>query len=307
MDNKFVREKIFKGFDKLLDFETKEIWKPIPSHLFQHKYLISNKGNIKNIKKGTLRIKNAKTGYCRIMMYHDKKLYAFPVHRLVAKVFVDNPDPVNNKCVNHIDGNKLNNVYWNLEWVSNATNAQHAVDTGLTKITKKGVAQYDLNGILIKIYESQVAAAKETGIDRRYINRVCKGNKKQTCGFVFKNITNDPNEKIINLKGFKQIKKFPNYWVNQSGEIYSTKTKKFKRTKVKNNGTVYIQLTKPHPKGGQDIIEIPVQNIVAKYFVKKPSNVKVNFITHKDGNKNNNCANNLEWCYMASVKHILEL
>jgi len=224
---------------------------------------------------------------------------------MVAKAFVKNPDPKKYTCVNHIDGNKFNNFYLNLEWSTLSKNAQHAVDTNLTKITKRGVAQYDLNGKLINIYESQSAAAKATGIDRRYINRVCKGNKNKTAGFVWKNINNDPNEMIIDLNNHKHIKKYPNYWINNKGQIYSTKTKKIRRTKLKNNGTVYIQLTKPNPKGGQQIIEIPVQNLVAKYYLKKPSNNKFNFIKHKDGNKQNNYFKNLEWYYMPSVKHIL--
>lgn len=307
MKNRLFIQYIFKGIDKILNLEIKEIWKPFPSHLFRTKYLLSNKGNIMNIKKGTIRITKGNNNYSRLMLYHKKKEYTFTVHRLVAKVFVKKSDPVNKTCVNHIDGNKHNNVFWNLEWVSKSVNAQHAVDTGLTKITKRKVAQYDLSGKLIKTYESQAVAAKETGIDRRYINRVCKGNKNQTAGFVFKNITNDPNEKLINLKGYIQIKKFPNYWVNKKGDIYSTKTKKFRRTKIKNNGTVYIQLSKPSPNGGQFIIEIPIQNIVAKYFLGKPLYKNVNMAKHKDGNKNNNNYTNLKWCYMPSIKHTFKL
>ena len=35
------------------------------------------------------------------------------------------------KEVNHIDGNKLNNVYTNLEWISRTKNYRHAVSSGL--------------------------------------------------------------------------------------------------------------------------------------------------------------------------------
>ena len=110
-------------------------------------------------------------------------------------------------------------------------NAQHAINTGLTKITKRRVGQYDLNGELLKIYESQAAAARVTGIDRRNINRACKGVKSMFGGFIWKNMDIDPNEQVINLKNYKQIKKFPNYWINIKGKIYSTKTKKLEEQK----------------------------------------------------------------------------
>lgn len=54
---------------------------------------------------------------------------AFRVHVMVARCFVDNPD--NKPFVNHIDGNKQNAHYSNLEWVTNAENIEHAIKTGL--------------------------------------------------------------------------------------------------------------------------------------------------------------------------------
>lgn len=53
------------------------------------------------------------------------------VHRLIAKLFVPNPDPEKFKIVNHIDGCKTNNRWDNLEWCDYRHNNQMAVYQGL--------------------------------------------------------------------------------------------------------------------------------------------------------------------------------
>lgn len=54
-----------------------------------------------------------------------KWMYA---HRLVALLYVDNPD--NLPEVNHKDRNKLNNHFSNLEWCTHKQNIRHSYDTG---------------------------------------------------------------------------------------------------------------------------------------------------------------------------------
>lgn len=49
------------------------------------------------------------------------------LHRLVAEAFCDNP--LRKPCVNHIDHNRENNSYTNLEWVTQRENVLHHISS----------------------------------------------------------------------------------------------------------------------------------------------------------------------------------
>lgn len=88
-------------------------------------YKISNDGRVFN-KKGDKELYydiNHK-GYKRVRLFSEGKFKNYFVHTLVAMLYVPNTD--NKSQVNHIDGNKLNNNYTNLEWVTNKENNSHA-------------------------------------------------------------------------------------------------------------------------------------------------------------------------------------
>ena len=72
---------------------------------------------------------NNRTGYKFVQLYKDKKSKNLTIHRLVAITFINNND--NLPCVNHIDGNKHNNIVENLEWCTDEYNHEHATRTGL--------------------------------------------------------------------------------------------------------------------------------------------------------------------------------
>ena len=104
-----------------------EVWEPLADI-----YHVSNFGRAKT-KSATgtrlLTIRKSKYGYCWVNVRIGEKTNHF-LHRLVAKVFIPNPE--NKPEVNHIDGDKTNNCVNNLEWCTSSENKKHAVDTGLT-------------------------------------------------------------------------------------------------------------------------------------------------------------------------------
>lgn len=131
----------------------KEIWKDIEG--FEGEYQISEYGNVKRLprvvvdSKGRVRNmgekiftpkKNNKSGYFRSSVGLER-IYT---HRLVAKAFI--PNPQNKPCVNHIDGDKANNHYSNLEWVTDKENMTHASLHGLVnKHSEKRKKQAPIN------------------------------------------------------------------------------------------------------------------------------------------------------------------
>lgn len=96
----------------------------IPTH---PNYLINKRGVVINQKtnRKLKPCKSSSSGY--LTVYVDGKNVL--LHRLVAETFIPNLE--NKPCVNHIDGDKLNNNVSNLEWCTYAENNLHARKTGL--------------------------------------------------------------------------------------------------------------------------------------------------------------------------------
>lgn len=84
--------------------------------------------------------------YETVRLYNHGTCYACLVHRLVAHAFIDNIDFTKDE-VNHIDESKLNNMAYNLEWVTRSENAIHSVKSfrgskaGMSKLNEVQVMQ----------------------------------------------------------------------------------------------------------------------------------------------------------------------
>lgn len=107
----------------------------------------------------------------------------------------------------------------------------------------------------------------------------------------------------------RPIKDFENlYAVDMFGEVYGIakdnangrRILKRKATKSKQNGYMYITL-----KDNGRVKNARVHRIVADAFIPNPNNYTD--VNHIDGNKENNCVWNLEWCTKSqNSKHAVE-
>lgn len=181
----------------------REIWKDIKE--YEGLYQVSNLGRVKRLEKEEIfysnRHKNivkrickekilkcsaSKNNYLCICLYDNGRNKYTSIHRLVAESFIPNIE--NKPQVNHKDGNKQNNKVDNLEWCTGKENMQHAQKEGLTKIPKKEVIQYDLDGNYVKKWDSITGFLKQNNKNLKCsgITSCCQGKQKTAYGFKWK-------------------------------------------------------------------------------------------------------------------------
>lgn len=142
----------------------KEVWKDFV--LGNKEYSVSSNGKIYGYSKGDFIISRLDTdGYPVVTLGSDKKRRVVRIHRLVALNFVYSQDPKNQNEVNHIDFDRTNNQYLNLEWCTHSQNIQYSIDANrmvfqTTDIRGDKNPNYG-NRKLSKIYSEDSQYAKE--------------------------------------------------------------------------------------------------------------------------------------------------
>jgi len=123
---------------------------------YEDTYQISNYGNVRNKNTGKiLKPTEGKTDkYYYISLCKDGKQKNTKIHRLVATYFVENLE--NKPYVDHIDNNKLNNLFTNLRWATHQENKRNIVKYKNNTTGVKGVI-YD------KIYNKWMARIRVSG------------------------------------------------------------------------------------------------------------------------------------------------
>lgn len=98
---------------------------------YEKLYTIDYNGNIKSIKKDIFLKADISSGYKRVILQNKGKKERYLVHRLVAMHYCNGY--FDGAIVNHIDGNKQNNHYTNLEWCNQSHNILQSINNTKTR------------------------------------------------------------------------------------------------------------------------------------------------------------------------------
>ena len=154
---------------------------------FRGNYQVSSKGRIKSLKHGKekiLKLKNEWNGRKYVILSMGNKQYTLKVHRLVAYIFIPNPN--NLPQVNHKDECKTNNIVSNLEWCDRKYNNNYGTRTErCSKKLSKPVLQYTLDGQFVKEWPSTMECGRN-GYNRGNVYACCLGKLKTYKGSIWK-------------------------------------------------------------------------------------------------------------------------
>ena len=126
-------------------------------------YKVTKEGNVFT-KRGKIKLIQHVNGYAQLMLYINKKMTFLYVHRIVAELYLPNPD--NLQYVRHKDGNKFNNHVDNLEW-------GHMVN--LPNRNYRGDISKDIVDAIRERYqrgEKQQVLADEFNVSQSYISNL---------------------------------------------------------------------------------------------------------------------------------------
>ena len=256
-----------------------EIWRVIPS---APKYEASSWGRIRNAE--TLHLRSFVTGadgYHRLTLVTPDGVKCKYVHRLVAEAFI--PADPDRLTVNHRDHNRLNNNLDNLEWMTSTEQNRHKRHSG-TRDCGKPLYRISYDNER-EWFPTIGAAADSVGGKRRRdrIGEAAAGKIPHAYGYKWK------LDIGVNLDGEvwqelpKSIATGSPMWVSSMGRVRNHQGC-VRSGYINSAGYLYVSIDGQGHR---------LHRLVAQAFVPNPEGLPV--VNHRDGDKTNARASNLEW------------
>lgn len=283
---------------------------------FRTKYVISDKGNVYNADTGKKisEWKNNADYYCVSLTIYDDKggkvVKNKLVHRLVGDTFLDAPEN-EDMVVNHKDGNKLNNDYRNLEWVTQTENLFHAIRNG-NRVYKNGFENHSnkysedtIRNVCKYLAENKYSGreiAKLCGVSHTTVQDIkLKRRYKDISDQYFSKLEKEESKimeyishhlekgEIVKPFFFKTEK--TNLYVSNLGKVFNiqnyTRVIPYQRKEYPFN-IVALRTLETNTK-----MTIFVHTLVANTFLDNPQNLR--FVIHRNGDPTDDRASNLRF------------
>lgn len=253
---------------------TEEIWKKCS---LSEKHKVSSFGRIKG-PRGIMHPTLGASG--KTVQLKGK---SFLVHRLVALEFIENSEKLPH--VGHKDRKLENNNVDNLFW----TNTNKDLCPGRKNVeSARKILQYSKEGELLGTFTMKQLLEKIPHLRNPHIRSCCNGKLNSHGGYIWKYLEQEdlPEEiwKDLEYKGHK-------FKVSSRGRILNG-----------NQNKTYGTLS----QGYRKYASTGVHRLVGMAFCEGKTDEK-KYINHKDGNKQNNHFENLEWCTQSqNMKHAVD-